>query len=173
MTRILRLLLVSLAAGAGARAQSDASPTLTALLQEVRQLRLAIERTATLGPRMQLLLQRVQLQDGKVSRLSRDLQDTRTNITQAIGETTRMKEEISTFEERVHQEQNPVQRSDMEDRLRHAKTGFEERQALEQQLRARESELASQLRLEQATLDEFQARLEKFEKSLESAAPAQ
>ncbi len=172
MTRLIRLLLISLASAAIAGAQSDASPTLTALLQEVRQLRLAIERTATLAPRMQLLLQRVQLQDGKVSRLSRDLQDVRQTVSQVAADAARMREQLPSFEERARQEQNPMQRTEMESRLRAVKGSLEESAAREQQLRAREAELGSQLRTEQATLDEYQARLDKFEKALDSATSA-
>ena len=43
------------------------------LIQEVRQLRLAIERSSTIFPRMQLTLARYQNQQDRVERLEREL----------------------------------------------------------------------------------------------------
>jgi chromosome segregation ATPase len=171
MTRTIRLLLFGLAPALAGWAQpSDSSQTLSVLLQEVRQLRLVIERSSTIGPRMQLLLQRVQLQDGKVSRISRDLQDARSAATQAAGEVLRVRDLVPHQQEQIQQEQNPARRSQMEESLRQMRAGLDELVLREQQLRARESELAAQLGREQAVLDEFQTKLDRFEKSLESGA---
>ena len=54
---------------AGARAQTP--DVLGELLKEVRGLRLAMERAATVGARIQLLVARVQLQEQRIAELSR------------------------------------------------------------------------------------------------------
>ena len=64
------------------------------------------------------------------------------------------------------QDQNPVVRKQAEDRERELKAQLEQTTALEGQLRARESEAASQLRIEQGKLDALEARLDAIEKQL-------
>ena len=54
---------------AGARAQTP--DVLGELLKEVRGLRLAMERAATVGARIQLLVARVQMQEQRIAELSR------------------------------------------------------------------------------------------------------
>jgi hypothetical protein len=66
--------LPALAVTAPAAAQTNSdNATIQSLLAEVRQLRLAVERSLSLTPRMQLLLQRAQVQEQKVARISQQL----------------------------------------------------------------------------------------------------
>ena len=62
-----------------AQATADQA-TLQSLLTEVRQLRLALEKAMAIGPRMQVTLERIRMQDEKVSRISRELSDTRREL---------------------------------------------------------------------------------------------
>ncbi len=84
----LRLFLfwaLIVAAGMGAslvtRAQPAASPpdVLPALLTEVRALRVAMEQMASAGPRVQLALGRLQLQEQRVNALGRRLEIVKAN----------------------------------------------------------------------------------------------
>ena len=68
MNRLLRfgtiVWLTTLAAtSAPAQTANEDNASIQALLSEVRQLRRAVEKTLSLSPRIQLLLQRAQLQD--------------------------------------------------------------------------------------------------------------
>jgi hypothetical protein len=65
------------AASAPAQTTSADNATLQKLLDEVRQLRLTMEKSVTVGPRMQLILQRTQLQDARVARISQQLDEVR------------------------------------------------------------------------------------------------
>jgi DNA repair ATPase RecN len=89
---LLTLAGVVLVAGIAIRAASPADqsrPTmtsddaLTALLVEVRGLRAAMEQMAAAGPRVQLALGRVQLQEQRINNLIRRLEELRVSATAA------------------------------------------------------------------------------------------
>ena len=77
---MIRLLAVSLFATLSlpdALAQTSSDGTIQALLAEVRQLRLALERSAVVAPRIQITLHRMQIQQNSVFRASRELENVR------------------------------------------------------------------------------------------------
>ncbi len=168
MTRFLRLLLTGAGLAGAASAQTDASHTLDALLAEVRQLRVAVERSISIGPRIQLLLQRAQIQQTAVTRLSRDLDDIRSQIANASNEASVSEKLLADYSERMRQEQNPAQKQGLEDRLRGFKLNNEAAKAREQQLQVRASEVATQLQAEQSKLDALEARLDALDKQLDA-----
>jgi chromosome segregation ATPase len=151
--------------------------TIQALLIEVRQLRQALERSAVVAPRIQVTLQRIQLQQDQVSRLSRQVEDVRDRIAQSASDTARATTELKLSEGRLEKELDPLRRKTMEDELR-AKTShlesFREQQSVdEEKQRARESELSGRLRTEQGKLDELNDHLNVLERLLESPQPKQ
>src|SRR5215831_12171359 len=78
----LTVLFVAISLAASAQtppAQSDSS-VIQALLSEVHQLRLAIERTNSIGPRIQLAVERVRIQQQVVTRLSDQLEAVRNDL---------------------------------------------------------------------------------------------
>ena len=85
---LLTAILVSAAALGGprnseAQVASSSPDVLSALLVEVRGLRSAMEQMASAGPRVQLALGRLQLQEQRVNTLVRRLEDVRTSLPQA------------------------------------------------------------------------------------------
>src|SRR6266446_7647209 len=76
---IVGIPLVALGQQTGATDASPERATLQALLTEVRQLRFALERSTSVVPRIQLAFQRLQLQQARVDRLSKQLEDSRTH----------------------------------------------------------------------------------------------
>ena len=72
MTRLIWLVICgALLAPGVALAQAPAPDLVRELLTEVRALRIAMERAATTGARIQLLVARVQLQEQRIAELSR------------------------------------------------------------------------------------------------------
>src|SRR5688572_7550994 len=70
--RLGTLLLITLAIGSTLVAQSSTTiDPIRELLVEVRGLRVAMERAATVGARIQLLVARVQMQEQRIAELSR------------------------------------------------------------------------------------------------------
>src|SRR5713101_3329534 len=70
-------LLVCLCLAARAQAPASDVQTLQALLTEVHQLRIALERSTQIAPRIQIAVERLKLQQEQVARVSRQLQDLR------------------------------------------------------------------------------------------------
>ena len=161
--KLLRCLptLLPLALPAAAQTSQDA-PTLQALLAEVRQLRLALERSATLSPRIQLTMQRVRLQDEKVARVSAQLEAVRREI--ANHPVHRATQQLTLLEQHLSSESDAARRKELEQRR--AELRVMSAQAVDPQLGARESELANSLRVERAALDELSGKLDAMERLL-------
>jgi hypothetical protein len=71
MTRVIFVLWI--VSSAQAQTQASATPRLEALLKEVHQLRLVLERSAQIAPRIQIAVERLKLQQEKVGRTARQL----------------------------------------------------------------------------------------------------
>jgi chromosome segregation ATPase len=170
MNPAIAFLILAAATGA-AFAQQTPDNTISALLSEVRQLRLALERSAVVAPKIQVTLQRMQLQQDAVSRVSRQLEDVRDQIAKSATEEANLASHVKGVEEQVAQEQDPARRKQMENELKHLRTlreKTEQKGINEAQQRARESELAGRLQTEQARLNELNDRLSTLERQLES-----
>lgn len=155
-----------------AYSQTNSDAAIQALLVEVKQLRLALERSAVVAPKIQVTLQRLQLQQEQVSRLSRQLEELRDRLAQAALDSGRLAAETKQAEARLTQEVDPARRKIIEDQIRVANNRLEmerEQQSVhEASQRARESELSGRLHSEQAKLDELNDRLNALERMLES-----
>src|SRR5260370_31586003 len=88
--------------------------TLQALLTEVRQLRLALERSTSVVPRIQLAFQRLQLQQDRVDRLSKQLQDSHKQTAATGVGKARVVASIQQLEVRISQEQDPTRHRALE-----------------------------------------------------------
>jgi hypothetical protein len=79
----------------GAASQTTAPPDMLAsLLVEVHELRLAMERSATVAPRVQLTLARLNIQEQRTVILSSQLDRIRQEQAAAILETKKLKSEL-------------------------------------------------------------------------------
>src|SRR5688572_14495019 len=79
--RLGTLLLITLAIGSTLVAQSSTTiDPIRELLVEVRGLRAAMERSATVGARIQLLVARVQLQEQRIAEVSRRINSARAEL---------------------------------------------------------------------------------------------
>jgi hypothetical protein len=135
--------------------------TLQALLGEVRQLRLALERSAVVSPRIQTVLWRMQWQQDVVSRVSQELEAVKNIMEQPLPD---MEANLRMAEQGMP----PEQRKFFEEEAKRNKARMEDEKARQ---RARESELTTRLRLEQAKFDELSTRLEALERALEAPQP--
>jgi hypothetical protein len=149
--------------------QSDA--TLQTLLNEVRQLRLALERSAVVAPKIQVTLQRMQLQQEQVTRLSRQLEDVRNQLAHSGAEAVDIGAQLKVDETRLASEQDATRRKQIEEETRMLKLRLEqvsERQSMQAtQQQARESELAGRLQTEHNKLNELNDRLTGLERMLD------
>jgi SMC interacting uncharacterized protein involved in chromosome segregation len=153
---------------------TDASPdkaTLQALLTEVRQLRFALERSTSVAPRIQLAFQRVQLQQDRVDRLSKQLQDSHTQTAAAVDRKARLVTAVQQFEGRISQEQDPTRRKGLELEMKGVTAELEQQTLQEQQEQAQEIQFSGQLQTEQAKLNELSDQLNELDKRLQQDQP--
>jgi hypothetical protein len=163
MTKLLLAALVLAPLAVAQTAQS--STTLETLLAEVRQLRLAIERSSILGPKIQLAVQRLSLQDQKMARISSELDSTRREIADRTEGQQRVAQQIANLEQRLAGETDPERRKQLETEREHMKAM--PNQPMDPHLLARETELATSLQREQSVVQGINAKLEALERFLE------
>jgi len=152
-----------------ARAQTapTESPTLQALLLEVRQLRQALQAATIVGQRMQVTVSRMQLQVTAVARAAQRLDEARSKLAEAERWRKRAAAQLERFESLQRQTQDERDRVNRELDLRSAKGELEARTAEEQELRNIESDAQAHVQAEQAKLTEIQDTLDRLDKSLE------
>ena len=92
---IVMALIVSAFAAARGHAQEPQS-VLPALLTEVRGLRAAMEQMASAGPRVQLALGRLQLQEQRINTLIMKLDSTRERLATAQREVVQNQQQLGS-----------------------------------------------------------------------------
>jgi len=169
---LLTIILMSVALVGGARegrAQATPAPAtdvLPALLVEVRGLREAIENMASAGPRVQLALGRLQLQEQRVNTLSRRLEDIKAKITEANSGLEQTSEQLSMFERMSKEAPDLEKRREVEAMLDGFKRQVTRVTAEIQRLQTEEAIVAQDISTEQARWSDFNQRLEELERSL-------
>lgn len=186
-TLVLVMAVGSIGAGPGVSARTDATApapavraeaqaqqetqTTAQLLQEVRALRVAIERMTAAGTRAQLLFGRLQLQEQRLTSLGRQLQETRTKLGDVRRERENQARTIESLTESADRASTPQQRLEMENALKHFKVMVAQ---LDQQVTALQGEdagLSQALSAEQARWIELNSRLEELESLLATPKP--
>ena len=139
--------------------------SLQELVREVRQLRATIQRMNTVMYKGQVMLERLKFQQEQVARMSRELADTRENLSEVRAGLTRLKEMLPKTEAGVDTgTKHPGELAGLKAELEHLK----ER---EQRLMTRESQLSNDVELERAKLNELNDRLKEFESELAPNRP--
>ena len=176
MKNSLVVLIINVSIGLSpVAAQSSSENTIYALLSEVRQLRLALEKSALVAPKIQVTLQRMPLQQESVARVSRQLEDVRDQLAKSANEEAAATGQLKDAEARAAQEQDPAKRKQAEDEIKAFKSMLDhkltQQRTNDAHQRSRESELAGRLQFEQAKLNELNDRITALERMLEPAPP--
>lgn len=140
--------------------------TLRALLEEVHQLRLALQRANLTSTRAQLAFERMRLQRGRLDTLLREVEGVRSqllSLREAVAQTTDRHKEL---EEQLAHTSEPPLRARYERQITLSKQILSSQTRREEQLRERETQLASQIQLEQAKLGELEEQLGNLEREL-------
>jgi septal ring factor EnvC (AmiA/AmiB activator) len=139
---------------------------LAALLVEVRGLRAAMEQMASAGPRVQLALGRLQLQEQRVNTLVRRLEEVRTSLVQAQKGLEGGTHELGERERASRESPDPEVRRELEASLKHLKTDMARMTFDVQRLQNEEATLSQDIAAEQGRWSELNQRLEELERSL-------
>src|SRR5229473_813981 len=166
---VLGLLLISPAVFA--QTSSTDTQTLQALLAEVRQLRQELRTTTVAAQRVQILIYRLQIQEGTVARAQRRVDEARSTLSQTQTEVKMMASGIKQIEDKVSNAQNPVERKRQEDLLAKFKAELESQEASDQQRQMKVSEAELELKAEQSKRTALQDELDSLDKFLERPNP--
>lgn len=133
------------------------------------QLPVAIERSTLLGVRTQIALQRIQIQEQRTRHLEQEANALRTQADIGLFARSRQEARVRDLEDQLARVQDNLERRRLELELRESKQSLTFVAATEQHARAREAEVAAQLRLERSKLEGLLARVDEMEKVLDAA----
>ena len=154
--------------GGSLRAQgAQNADVLTSLLAEVRGLRAAMEQVASSGPRVQLAMGRLQLQEQRVTAAVRKLDDLHDRRIDAERDIAQIRAQLVQSQEMVERmAADAPERPTFESQNKALKEGIALRAADVQRLSAEEVDAAAALSAEQSRWNEINQRLEELERAL-------
>jgi len=164
---LLICIAVVLLASSDGIAQNKSEPAgdqsekvITALLSEVRQLRVALQQISVNTYRGQIMVERLRLQQNQVSRLANELNTTRDEIVELRSQQVTVKERLELIEK---QQDKGVVSPEQVNEVRSLMAGMTRR---EQTLTERESQLSGELEQERAALADLNKRLDALEREI-------
>ena len=164
---VLGLFFIS-ALGFGQSTSSD-SQGMQALVAEVRQLRMDLQATNGNALKAQILLQRLQLQEATVARVSERLSTARARVADLQRHRTEVAATVKRFEEFVENaETSSEDRTRIKAEISANKQELEALAPEEQQRQTTEIQAEEQPRIEQAKLNELEQRVDRLEKALDN-----
>jgi TolA-binding protein len=146
--------------------QPQETATIQSLLKEVHELRLAMERSNQIAPRIQIVLARIQLQEERVRNATRQLQDARDRINDLQIKKTELADRIKQAEAQQTQSADNTARKQLDYEINELKSTVERLASQEQQYRAKEADANSLLLGEQSRWNEANDALTSIERSL-------
>ena len=162
-------LAVGLGLAANANTQQSATRTpdpIPALLVEVHALRLAMEQSAAVTPRVQLTLARLNIEEQRIAQLASQLDRARQELTQAHLLSQKWSEEVTDVEKRLQTEGDEKEKKGLEIGLSDLKSRLKAQIALEEQIRNRENDAMQAFNTEQSRWIELNSRLDELERLL-------
>jgi len=146
--------------------QSD--QTLQALLIEVHELRVALQRSNLNTYHAQITIERMKLQQQRVDRLQAQLGEARNRLAGARKTLSDISSSLKGAEMGIAGETTAAGRAERERYIQSLKVELEELTQKEQQEQGYETQLNAQLQLEQAKLNDLNERLDALQRELET-----
>lgn len=138
---------------------------LPALLAEVRGLRAAMEQMASAGPRIQLFVSRLQLQEGRMNTMIRRLESVRDSLASEQRELANAQETVTRFESALPTATGPG-REELTQMLPGRRREVAEHRVAVARFTAEEAQLAADLATEQGRWTDINQRLDELERAL-------
>jgi DNA repair exonuclease SbcCD ATPase subunit len=162
--------LLAISACAFGQAASTDTQTLQALLSEVRALRQDLRVSLNRTQGNQILLARLQLQEGAVTRPDH-LNDARQKLLETRVRQRELSSELKRTEEALNTAANPADNpQDLQDRIKHIKSDLEIAGNTAQQQQTTETQAEQQLRDEQYKLSAIEGQLDELIRTIGSRA---
>lgn len=138
----------------------------SALLNEVKLLRQALERSQTTLPTFQIFLERTRFQSDLVNQHSQQLNDARGEMDRAHLEVEQSQRRIEDLKVRQRQSADPELQAVNEREIKELSLQIEQQQQRETLYRSYVEKLTAQISEEKDKLDEFDAQLNKLQAEL-------
>ena len=151
-----------------APAATSESAVIQALVTEIRELRLSLERSNLLTLRFQAALQANQIRADREKDLSQQVDAVTRELSAINDQRLALADEIRNIERDLINAEPRVRR-DLEQRLSQLRLELESRSRRESDLRSRESALLGEIRRETTQMDDWARWLQQFEQSLQPA----
>jgi hypothetical protein len=161
--------VVALAATYTVKASPQAGQTtdpIAALLAEVHALRITMEQSATVTPRVQLTLARLNIEEQRVAQLTAQLDQVRRESSAATLESQRLSDRLPAIEKLLQTTTEDAPRRAYEAEQSEVKRLVTAQARLQELLRTRENETAQVLSTEQARWVDLNTRLDELERLL-------
>jgi chromosome segregation ATPase len=142
------------------------SDTITALLSEVKALRIAMEKAATVGPRMQLTLARLNIEEQRTLHLYTQLTQIRKELDGVVLHGQQLVQALLEIQNGINKASDDKEKRAMMEEEAECRRQMTANTAFEQQLRGRESEIAQSLKTEQDRWTDLNSRLDELERLL-------
>lgn len=156
----------ALGGSAAAQGTSSAPDVLGALLTEVRGLRSAMEQIASAGPRIELALGRLQLQEQRVNVVLRRHTEVRDRLASTERESSDLSQQIEALQLALHNVMDESERKSLQEVLAQTKRRQGVAAVELQRLGVEEAEAAQLVATEQGRWTELNQRLEDLERAL-------
>lgn len=165
------LIAAAMVTGAAVSARQRAAATndevLPALLAEVKGLRAAMEQIASAGPRVQLFVGRLQLQEARINAMARRLDAVRDSLAAAQGEYDRVRHGVQDLESAIAQNREGLPpREELERLLAQRRREVAAAKGVVDRLTAEDAQLAQDVTVEQGRWTEINQRLDELERAL-------
>jgi len=144
----------------------QAQDPIPALLAEVHALRIAMEQSVTVAPRVQLTLARLNIEEQRITQLAAQLDRARQELNGHSLALRRMSDELEEAEKRLQTIVENKPRRDLEVGISDLKTRIKAEGDAEQASRARENDALQALNTEQGRWIDLNSRLDELERLL-------
>lgn len=169
---LVRLLAVSFTVSiAAAQQPASQDATLQALLKEVHELRITLERSNLLGPRVQIALAKMQFEEERMRSANARLLDAHARVMDLQNKIVASADQIKQTEARQAQSADATERKQLALEIDAQKHEMEQLGTLQQQYQAQESEANSAAINEQARWNEANDLLTSIERLMAPAQP--
>ena len=138
------------------------------LTDEVRLLRLSIERSQTNVVIAQGILERIRIQQEQVNFISQRLDNVRNEIVSSQANLPKLSQNILDAENRIKSEEDDKAKATLQREYKEAQVIYEQQKILEGQQKALADNLAYQLQIEQGKLDKLNEQFDKMEQEMKS-----
>jgi chromosome segregation ATPase len=168
---ILVLAVAATLTGAVVSARQSSPATndevLPALLAEVKGLRAAMEQMASAGPRVQLFVGRLQLQEARITSMARRLDTVRDSLAGAQAHYENTRQRFKELQSAMAENREGLpSRAELESLLANRRSEVSAAKTAVDRLTAEEAQLGQDLTVEQGRWTEINQRLDELERAL-------